>query len=126
MTTTAVVSANCGERVRVALQTFTECESLPFDLHVAHGEEGKLRLLCKQGYPLSQGDLDRLAARGVDSLYISTADMGAYQQLLGAPAAGDDSLSPGERLTLVLEAVSGMRHESISRGDVPAILAATC
>ena len=65
--------------------------SLDFDLYVKREDRGNPVLYCRRGHCLDPADLDRLAKRGISTLYISQCDHAAYRtQALEALAEQED------------------------------------
>ncbi len=100
---TGRASAGAG-LVPIGVDTLLPIGALEFDLYIRPSPETPPCLYRESSYPLEQEDLDRLAAQGVDRLYIPAAKSGAYQTYLREVVVKNEELRPAQRFVLLKKA----------------------
>lgn len=70
---------------------------LRVDLYIKQGSGRSLVLYRERNHPVKPSDLDRLAKRGIHTLYVSTKDREAYHAAVHEGLYGDGRISPARR-----------------------------
>lgn len=97
---------------------------IDFDLIIR--EEGTApRLYRGRDYPLNDGDIDRLAQRGVRTLYVSSDDLSAYRNFLKEATVQIQENNAAELFGNLKHACRDVFLESLACSDVGRIISAT-
>jgi HD-GYP domain-containing protein (c-di-GMP phosphodiesterase class II) len=107
-----------GAVLPVAIGTLSPGAVLEFDLYIQRRASDPLLLYRSRRIPLEQAALDRLAARGVHTLYIQTVDCGAYQHYLRQEVIQNEQLAPSRRYQVMQDATRAVFDTVILSGDV--------
>ncbi|NQU24259.1 MAG: HD domain-containing protein [Candidatus Nealsonbacteria bacterium] len=77
--------------------------SLSFALYIRRNESEAPQLYRGGEYPLENADLQRLAKRGVETLYVRSSDHATYRNYVLDGLARNDRLTPPERYKIIRE-----------------------
>ena len=102
--TEIATSVDRGGFLPVAVDTLCPTAVLDFDLYLRPDPEAPPSLYRESMYPLEQEDLDRLAERGVQTLYIPSGKCVAYQRYLREVVLANRNLTPVQRFAILKRA----------------------
>ena len=86
-----------GDLVPVAVETLRPKAVLQFDLFL-RGGSGQVPVLFREcHYPLEADDLASLGERGIETLYIASHEMAAYERYLREQVVADPTIPPAAR-----------------------------
>ncbi len=74
--------ARSGPVLPIGIDTLCSSALLEFDVYIQQEPEGPLTLYRASHYPMAEDDFERLRARGIQTLYIQSADVAGYQHYL--------------------------------------------
>lgn len=107
-----------GTLLPIAIHSLTPNEVLYFDLYVQHNVSRLPVLYHNQCTAFTQTNLEHLTARGVETLYIRTADRGAYQNYLRKEVVENERIAPSQRYEVLREATRAVFGAVIRSGDI--------
>lgn len=102
----------------IAVHALTANAVLDFDLYIQRNPSESLVLYRSRNTPLEQADLDRLAARGTQTLYIQTLDSGGFQQYLRKEVIENEGLAPNTRYEILRDSTRTVFDTIVRSGDV--------
>ncbi len=124
---TELATATCADQgeeravpaalISVSLETFRK-SMLDCDLYIRQGPDNALALYRKKSQTLDAEDLDRLAKRGIDELYVSRGDQEAHRQRMGREICQDTTRPPSERYNILREISKASFDAAYHSGDV--------
>jgi HD-GYP domain-containing protein (c-di-GMP phosphodiesterase class II) len=121
--------ANCepqpGMLMPIALSTLCASEMLDFDLYLQAGLARQPVLYRQRSYPFTQGDLESLVERGVQTLYIVSADASHYRDHLCETILKNENIPPLKRYQALREATRTVLSEALGNDNCDAAVEVT-
>ena len=107
-----------GAVLPIAIQSLHANAVLDFDLYVQRHPSESLVLYRSRNTPLEQADLDRLAASGIQTLYIQTLDGGGFQRYLRKEVVENEQLAPNKRYEILRDSTRAVFDTVVRSGDI--------
>jgi HD-GYP domain-containing protein (c-di-GMP phosphodiesterase class II) len=109
----------------IGIRTLSASTVLGFDLYIQSDKSGEMALYRRRSHAFGQDDIDRLAARGVRALFISSGDSRDYRDYVRDNILKNESIPPLERYQALREATRDVFSELLNGGDAASAVAAT-
>ena len=109
----------------IGIRTLSASTVLGFDLYIQSEKSGEMSLYRRRSYAFGQDDIDRLMARGVRALFISSGDSRGYRDYVRDNILKNENIPPLERYQALREATRDVFSEMLNGGDAASAVAAT-
>ena len=107
--------------IPIALETFRR--SMPdCDIYIRQDPNSALKLYRKTPYAFDSTDLDKLAKRGIDELYVSYQDQEAHRHSTAREICEDTTRPPTERYSILREVSRASFDAAYHSGDVDQVV----
>jgi HD-GYP domain-containing protein (c-di-GMP phosphodiesterase class II) len=117
MSTAATCEADRRVLMPIGIGTLRASNMCQFDLYRQGEKSSPPVLYCRRSHPFVQEDIDRLVARGIRTLYISSNDSQAYRDYLRDNILKNEDIPPEQRYQALCEAARAVLSKALSGGD---------
>ena len=114
-----------GTPMPIALGTLGASSMLAFDLYLQGEKSDRLVLYRQRSHPFEQADLDRLAERGIRTLYILSDDLESYREHLRESVLKNDDVPAAQRYQALCAATRDMLSDALTSGNPDTAVATT-
>jgi HD-GYP domain-containing protein (c-di-GMP phosphodiesterase class II) len=111
--------------VPVAVKTLQAQKCISFDLYFWPSRNRPPRLFREKNVPMEPGDLKRLLAENVTTLYTPSSHAQQYCEHVRNNVLADESIPPRDRYQILTEATRAVLTASLEKGDVDGALSVT-
>ncbi len=109
----------------IGIGTLSVTRVLDFDVYLQAEQSGELVLYRRRSHPFAQDDLDRLAGRGIRTLFISFGDSRSYRDYVRDNILKNDDIPAAERYQALREATRDVLSAVLTNGDPDSAVEAT-
>ena len=107
--------------IPIALETFRK-SMLDCDIYIRQGRDSALTLYRKRSHALDSTDLDRLAKKGIDELFVSYQDQEAHRHGMAREISQDTTRSPSERYNILRDVTRASFEAAYHSGEVDQVV----
>lgn len=106
-----------SDLIPISVESLRSIKSLDFDLYIQFAALQLPRLFRARNVPLRPVDLNQLLERGIETLYISSADTLSYRNYLREQVLADASLPMTKRYEILAQAARAVFQDALQARD---------